>query len=253
MSGYTADDDAYIVANFRRMTIRAMAETLGRSPSTLAAHVRLLQRRGMLNPLERAGSRPWTAQDDQELRGRVGWESFAEIAVALGRSLGAVKCRASRLGIAVERDRCTLAWVADFFGVGHKTVRQWVARGWLKGKRTDRRRGRRQLWQIDMASIEAFILEHPEHYDWHALPRETHWRELGRRAAAAQRYLTMEQAARRLGVHPSTVRRHCRHGWLPATRTVGLNPAGDFRVREADLRHFRARRPDLVGRKRRAA
>lgn len=240
---WSVDEDAFIVAHYGDMTLALIAKALDVDVFNLRAHTSCLRAQGKVDGSQRYYGRPWTADDEQELRGRWPHEDAAVIARAMHRSLASVRTRAYRLHLGRSGPGLTACKVAAIFGVDEHLVVYWLAHGWLKGRQTKRRFGRGFRWVITLQAVEDFIVATPYHFNWRAMSEEYVWREFARRETERQRWLTARQAARRLGCHVGTVHNHLRKGYLPGVQTTGASWQGDWRVREDDLRQFKARRP----------
>jgi hypothetical protein len=102
-----------------------------------------------------AHRRCWTAEEIEILGESAGVLSKAAIARKLRRSYWSVKAELSKLHLSSQvREGYSQTDVAYLLGVGPRSVRKWVARGWL---RTERGR-------ITEASMLKLIREHPEEY-----------------------------------------------------------------------------------------
>lgn len=112
-----------------------------------------------------AGTMPeWTPEEDRQL------EFFCErsprfLARKLGRSVRAVRARASRLGIRFGQGLVTVQEVADLLGVGPKTVRQHLdALGVTKRQAVPGRRKLKDRRGLEVEEVEAVakaVLEDP--------------------------------------------------------------------------------------------
>lgn len=240
---WSAEEDAYIVAHYSTMTLAAIARALDVDVFNLRAHASVLAERGIVNRAQRLYGRPWTPDEDQELRGRWNHDDPVQIARLMHRTLSGVRCRAAKLHLGRSGPGLTACKVAGIFGVDEHLVIYWIKAGWLKGKQTRRRFGRGYRWVITLQAVEDFITATPYHFDWRAMDPESVWREFARHETERQRWLTPRQVARRLGVHVGTIHQHLRKGWLPGAQMTGASWQGDWRVREADVASFRPRRP----------
>ena len=239
---WTEAERAVVVERYGAETIRQIAARLGRSVDATRQQVGAMRRAGLLALEQRYYQRPWTAVEEQELRGRWRWQRAQEIAVALRRSVRAIRTHAAVLQLGRGGPIYNATQVAELFGVDDHLVAYWIERRWLAATRLDVWCGRGYRWRISYEALERFVTETPYHFEARRMEPDSWWRRLAERASAEQRWLTCAQAARRLGVHVGTVHSHCRKGWLPAQKTTGASWQGDYRIREADLAQFQPRR-----------
>ena len=62
----------------------------------------------------------------------------------------------------------TMLGVCALFGVDHHKIKEWVSKGYLKGKPRGTNRKKRQggdIWFFDSAWLRSFIIRHPEEID----------------------------------------------------------------------------------------
>lgn len=174
-----------------------------------------------------------------------GWDD-ARIGREIGVMANAVNVARKRYAIPSRTETTfTARAVAKRLGIGcAKTVSYWIKRGWLNGRKGQRRGGHRQ-WMIHPDDLLAFI-EDPDH--WHRWNPEripdAGLRDWATELRRGVRFLTLTEAADRACVQPQTVNQWIRKGWLPAVRN------GNHLVRESDLERFVLRR---IGGFRRAA
>lgn len=252
---FSAEDDAAIIAGYRIHRLQDIAVQLGRLPNSVQSRARILVTRGLVAPTQRAYQPIWTETQVQELRGRWGWDPPSVVARAVGRSVVACKVKAKRLGIPAHGRYAiySASQVGVIFSVDVKTVVGWIQKGWLVGRQHETGAGPNKRWHIHYDAIEAFIREHPAQYGRQRLAPGTWWRELADRTWRDRETVSIEQAARILGVRPSTLARHCQRGWLPAEREPW---SGGFawRIPRAALAGFTYRHPPgLYGKGRRGA
>ncbi len=196
----------------------------------------------------------WSEAEVETLMEYWGREPMATVARRVRRSVYGYRQKAVRLGINQQMAWWSCNQVGALFGVESSTVRRWVAKGLLSGRRLrhigsggDPRWPRKQLqmWGFDGADIERFIEEHPEAYDYRRIPKGTYHRQLAEAAYDADPLLSLKEVAKRLSAHVSRLRIHIRRGWLPAVWAANVGPGMGNRgwlVRESDLGCFRDRR-----------
>lgn len=240
---YSAAEDALMIELYSQMPLAAIAARLGRSVHSVRIHSQLLIRRGQLDRRQRFYGRRWTAEEEQELRGRWPHQHRSEVAKAMGRSESSVQTRAAALHLGRGGPCYTATAVARLFGVDQHTVVYWISHGWLGATRTAIKSGFGCKWHVSYGDLERFITESPYHFDYRWMQEGTWWRRLAERETNAQQWLTARQAARRLGTHVGTIHRHLLKGWLPGKKTTGPSCQGDWRIKAVDLAQFRPRRP----------
>jgi excisionase family DNA binding protein len=130
--------------------------------------------------------------------------------------------------------------VAALFGVDEHLVRRWIAEGWLPAAKGFRM-GPHKLWRVQPEDLERFIRRYPQHYDRTRIEKGTYWRNLADEVWRTDPWLTVPEAAARLGVCRETVRRHLRRGWLRGERVLEAGLYGGWRVRERELATFEER------------
>lgn len=234
---FSPAEDAEIIEGFKSgKTLRAIAAPLGRQWTSVQQRVHILMCSGRLTWGKRS-RRPWTEEQDQELRGMWGWQSPAVVARRVGRTVNAVQVRAQRLGL-------TDAWKGAYssrgagliFAVDAKTVLIWMGHGWLKGRPSETGAGKHRRWRIEHEAIELFIRDYPMYYERRRIT-DSYWRELADKAAAKFNLVPLRLAAKKLGVCDETLKRRIRAGEWPAERVV-CGGGWAYMVRREDLERF---------------
>ena len=236
--------DADVIRLYRQgLTLRAMAEELGVPHWTsVQQRVHALMRRGLLDYGTRR-RRPWTEAEEQELRGLVGWHTEHQIAKLLRRSVDAIHVKTTRLGLSREwKGAYTARAVGSIFRVDTKTVTIWMERGYLRGARSTVSCGISRKWRIEHEAIEAFIRDHPEHYERRRIT-EPFWRRLADQAASSE-WVSAKIAAVILGCCDETIKRRIRRGLWPAVQ-VPCGGGFQWMVRRADLASFGYWKPPI--------
>lgn len=247
---FTPAEDAVIVARYGQVTLRQIAAELDRRTwRTVQDRVAVLLARGVVPARRSLKPPPWTPQDDDRLRELWGLVPDEVAARTLGRSVEACKIRATRhLGQARSDQFLTARALGRLFGVESKAVVRWMARGWLRGRRSAVPAGPSAgMWRFDAEDVERFIRRYPYAYDRTRIERGTYERNLADQVVARDPYLTVPEAAAALGVDAETVRHHLRRGWLPGVRAPRTGNNGLWLVRRSDLGRFHPRRPPVPG------
>lgn len=159
---WTAEEEAYLVRTYRRVTAVRQAARLGRSLASVLQKRRRLVVAGRLRVTERAWNRPWDAAADAELCALLGEGlPVGEIAHRLRRTPESIERRARMVGASLERRRgrdvYTLAQVSALFGFAAKSrsVRRWRERGWLRAAQNKPLCG--SAWLVAADDLMAFL------------------------------------------------------------------------------------------------
>lgn len=203
----------------------------------------------------------WTAAHDLRLRALVGQVPVTEIAARLStefpgtpRTETAVIVRLKRLGLSPVVVHYNARAIGKLFGVDGKTVTSsWIPRGWLQA--TQQHPGvAGSSWVITAPAVEAFVRDFPWVYDWEQM-RPGRWRSLAEVVWRRDPLLPINDAARIAGVHPETLRRHARRGWLTAVRRRRRGGArqGEWLVARSALTRLALRRPGVERARERAS
>lgn len=195
----------------------------------------------------------WTAPEDAFLATLVG-KSESEMADGFEarfhhrRTGHAIRKRMLDLGLDTRQGGWTVQGLSRLFGVNaDRVLRAWIRTGLLNGMRGAPSRQakldgtREQWWRIADAEVERFIRTYPWEYDWRTMRQGQRLTSVAREVARQHAYLSLKEAAKALGLHPSKVARLVRLGQLPARR---LTPAHgtvgrDIRIAASDLVDFR--------------
>lgn len=179
--------------------------------------------------------RAWTPNELAEIEDLIGqgW-SDERLAKRFGCTVNGIRLARKRYGIPSRTEallNCRV--IAERLGIAcSKSVARWIQRGWLRGRRGQRRGGNRQ-WYVTEDALLAF-LEDPDH--WHrwdpARIVDRDLREWAEELRAGVEFLTLSEVAERTFVQPKTVGQWIDKGWLPAVRH------GNRLVRESDLAGF---------------
>lgn len=238
---FTLDEDAYIIASYSKLRFGTMARKLKRNYGSIQQRTYRLIEQGRLSPLSRSYHREWTAQEDAEIRGRIGWDTLAAIAKDLKRSENAVKIHANRaLGLKRidarrSRARYSARDVGRIFSVDSASVRIWIDHGWLHAVKSEAGAGKHRRWLIGYDDLERFIREHPAYYERRRIEQGTYWRELADQVATeAEQLFIVSQAAIRLKLAEETIRRYIRAGKIHAT-SLYWSGGSIYRISESEL------------------
>jgi transcriptional regulator with XRE-family HTH domain len=122
--------------------------------------------------LSRRKARPWTTGDLIYLEANLHQMSYEQLAQKLERTEAAVYLKAQGLGLNKSHEGYTLRGLAAAFGVSVDTVKRWIDKGWLKGKRRQSRREQvGDIWYFSDAAVKDFVRRHPEAVD----PAKADW------------------------------------------------------------------------------
>lgn len=246
---FTPDEDAIIIRDYARRMLKEIATDLGRDPGSVQARAALLLRDGRLTGT-RCYQPPWTEAEDDLLADLWGTMPDAAVAKRVGRSVVACEVRAKRhLRLARKDAFLTSRQVARILGVDDHLVVCWIAEGLLQGRKSSvGAGGHARAWRIDDRDLERFLKRDYWRLDRRRIEVGTYWRNYVDRLWTREPYLTVEQAARALGVGPETVRRHLRRGWLAGVRTHRAARGGRIQwlIARSQLAAFRPRHPLAV-------
>lgn len=171
----------------------------------------------------------WLLADDDRL-----WRlyeqgvSAREMARQLGRTPKAVAKRLSDVVAAPFRMLyLTTTEVGAAFGVTSHTVRHWIERGWLRGRRNGRKPALGGEYWVDPEDLTAFVRDERYWCRWWPddMPPGA-WRRLALEARAGARFATVYEAGRLLGYDPSYLTKLCRLGRIPGIRGAVRRPDG---------------------------
>ena len=178
---YTPEEDAYIIKQYRRRSIRKIARALGRNWHSVQSRCQRLIKQGLLDPNTRFVHRPWTPQEDDLLREKWGLVTDAYIARKLRRTRYACIIRAKKLGINRKQWFFTQTEVARLFGVDDHKVRAWIRDGHLVARGAPFKIGKHHPWMITSKDLETFFKFHHDKYDPSQIDRDEfpYWRNLG--------------------------------------------------------------------------
>lgn len=219
--GWTPEREQFVIDTAAALTTAQQAARLGMSPNAVKERRSLLRAQGRLTTPGGAGFRPWTPQEDDDLRELIA-EGLPPIAVIRRfrqrhkRTENAVRNRIDRLGglTAMRAPRAILRiWsqheVADLFGASIHLPGIWIRRGWLHADYSRRRRnyerrgGPRAL--ITDAALADFLLVRAAwpSYD-PARITDPIWREVAQeaRAEAGGHWVRATDLARAWGFAP---------------------------------------------------
>ncbi|SON52707.1 DNA-binding protein [Vibrio tapetis] len=100
---YSHAEDSFLMENYQQIPIAEVSGALGRSRGSIIARVKKLARDGFMSYKPTYLKTRYTAQEDKFIIANQASMSFREVATALGRNLGSVKYRASRLGVSYAK------------------------------------------------------------------------------------------------------------------------------------------------------
>lgn len=115
---------------------------------------------------KRTDRRPWSYDEDEELRDLITRHRPAAVARKMGRSINSVVVRSKRLGCSRSAKD---GWfnkreVTELFGVDHKWVQRHIESGALKGEPNGALPSQRGMayWRITQESVIKYIRTYPE-------------------------------------------------------------------------------------------
>ncbi len=246
---FTLEEDQAIVAGYSAMPLQDIATQLGRRAGSVVARAQTLVDKGLLDPTLRYHPRMWTEEEDDWLSDNWGLHPDEYVARHLHRSVVACTIRAKRVaGVSRKMAFWTARNVAELFGVDeHAITDRWIESGALKAEKSHVRCGDGyRVWRIDEEAVQAFIRQYPYHYDRQRIEPNTVYRQLAERVWQTDPWLTVNEAAAELGVHPQTVWRHIRRGWLQGKKTWEAGKWGGWRMPKSQLSGFRLRNPPIT-------
>lgn len=245
-----SEDELFVLRRlFGTVPKGELAAAMGRTPAAVQRQANLLGLvSGRYRNVPQAARRraAWTTDDDDLIRERWGIWTPKRIAAALGRSVEAVRVRKTRLGLSARDNVETSRSIGLLFGVDSHLVARWIEAKLLRARRAGVAYGKHRVWNIDTDSLETFIREHPEEYDWRRM-EEGYWRSLAREVWEADPLLTVREVAVLHGVSRWCVLQAIGAGRLRAARPLVSGANRPWRIRRSDARTFAPVRPELVG------
>lgn len=134
---WTEEIDQYIIKNFHKVSYAEMEKKIG-------YHAKSIYRRAnkIVPPLHRQ-KRNWTEMEDELLFLHYGKKPLSEIAKVLRRTEDSITQRVYKseglTDAAMVSGMLKPIDVAEITGVDHKTVINWIDKGWLNAYRPDRK------------------------------------------------------------------------------------------------------------------
>ncbi len=166
--------------------------------------------------VDRPWNRPehWSDKDVSYLEAHYGWTPDATMVAHLGRSYGAIKSKAHKLGV-FKRDRAMSARQLGFeLGVDSKVIGTWCVQGLICGTRRGARKGHGLAWMIPEGSINRFVREYPHYLDVEKMLKGP-WRD---QVIAAGRWYTLAELIPLTGRHPHRMNEEIKAGRWEARR-----------------------------------
>jgi predicted transcriptional regulator len=120
---WTPEQDAFLQRNIDSMNNREIANSLGRSPSSIATRIKVLRL------TRKTSMRRWTVQEDDYLLRYYGVKSLLQISAKLQRSVQALESRLSRLevyGAKSHVGHITVCELAACLEVDVHTIYKWI-------------------------------------------------------------------------------------------------------------------------------
>jgi DNA-directed RNA polymerase specialized sigma subunit len=118
--------------------------------------------------VSRHSSKRWSEKDIAYLKRNFYKKDIGELAVRLKRPANSVSTKAYQLGLS-ENNAYNKYQIAEGLGVHPNTVSEWIAKGWLKGKK--RGNSPNDHWEFLDKDIRKFVLTYPHEvnpkkFDW---------------------------------------------------------------------------------------
>lgn len=177
----------------------------------------------------------WSDAETALLRSMVGRADPAAIADALNRRFGTersvngVCVRARRLGISYARhDGLGMADMVRIFPIHNRGITDLVDGGFLRAERRGTGRPGSD-WLFLPADVEACLRAHPYLFDWRRVAAGR-WRDFVRAVALKDPYLTVREAAGRIGVRRAMVQKWIRQGRIDGVVIPGASRFAGFRI-----------------------
>jgi len=106
----------------------------------------------------------WSIEEIAYLEKHYHRKSMVELSNYLKRSIGAIKYRATMLGLR-SHENYTGTELKEAFGCKYERIQMWIAKGWIKGFRREKDAQRGDAWQFTEKAIRDFIIAHPNELD----------------------------------------------------------------------------------------
>jgi len=137
----------------------------------------------------------WSTKELTYLERWYGRKPDEHIAKVLRRTVVGIRLRAKRAGMRKRDAGLSGREVARLCGADNTTVtKTWIRRGLLPAKRGAFRQGPHQMWLIDEADLERFIVEHGQYVDPDKMP-DSPYRDL----AMQHRFYSLPEIERMTG------------------------------------------------------
>lgn len=211
----------------------------------------------------------WTRAEESFLACWWGLRPDAWIARQLGRTVEGCELRAWRLGVRRTDNHFGFEQTLELFGIVRPTLRRWMERGWVTGRKAPIRTFGRTRWSIAEVSLLRLVTEKSWLVDPARMKPGHYLTAKAIEAHAREGWLTTAQAAERVHVAHNTFSKYLTLGYGPFFERPQHGGRGNVMrlVRERDLdaimaraeeaaaQHFKegARRRELGKRSRRAS
>ncbi len=117
----------------------------------------------------------WSPEQEQFLRENYNKLSMRKLQNHLKKYHVTIMKKIQEMGLIREdkNDGYTIADLMSIFGVNHNSVKKWIEKGWLKGKKTTTA-FQHDIWRFSLNTVRKFILSHPDQlnphkFDWIAI------------------------------------------------------------------------------------
>lgn len=170
---------------------------------------------------------PWTPNEDAVIVENVPGLPLADLTTLVNRAHGhqhsprAVEARIYELGLSKKGAATySVSRLAPILGTHHEKVVRWIERGILAAERWDPSRqavyrNRPGWWMIRPADVEAFLRAYPWEVDWRAMQAGHPLTLLAQSVQRRDPYLTIAEAARRVGLSVTALWQRIDAGMVP--------------------------------------
>lgn len=206
------------------------------------------RRRGTLDRRFARAKQTWTERELEILSDKYGLVSDKALSKQLQRSPAALHVAAVRFLKQSRSDNFyTARNVARELGMAcGKTVIFWKESGWLEGRRSKVHASRNWRWMFTEEQIVDCLRQRPWLCGHPSLMSESYFRSVVREEWDKDPWYDCQQAGVLMKLHPETMRRYIRRGYLKEIRKPGGPWAGKLLFRRSELLRFQAGRETIL-------